>query len=585
MATRIVLKNSVEAGKVPLISDLVPGELALNLTDKKLYSKTPGGEDAEVFEIGSGRVNGGTTPPASGDGIGDLFFDTTTNQLLYWNGSAWEPIEAVMSLNDLTDVEVSGVTDKQVLVYNATNSQWEAVSATTLVVDVDLGYTAAVNQGTVTNSSGDNAVIPAVASDKAGLMTPTQLTKLDNIPSDLGSPLWEQDSGVLSPKTSSDSVRIGGDQAAPHIALNSTGYSTFKGDVLIGDESTYSSLSALLNSLPTYVADGFRNELRELDVDTADLLEQPIDEAFAQLPVDLVRSILRETPTGNINLSADGSASFAGRVAGSRLDVNNSTTNANDVVFSVNTGSPERTVHRIKADGTAQIGDIDGTADTANIELNADGSATFAGNIFGEKAIASSRFNVTTQLASEETVETTPGNPETRQYAFIAKNADSIYRVALDYSGNLALGNDAWRTPNIYLKGSDGSATFAGDVTAPNVTFNLEPENPDNYITTTEEYTETEYYTVEIPVIERPGVGTADIQDGVSTPDLVDGDERKTQTITKSREVTKTREVKTYTGPTLDVKTELLALRERAAQQDAAIDQLTTQLAALQAKS
>ena len=125
---------------------------------------------------------------------------------------------------------------------------------------------------------------------------------------------------------------------------------------------------------------------------------------------------------------------------------------------------------------------------------------------------------------------------------------------------------------------ANGNATFAGDITAGNVTFNLETDNPDNYTTTTEEYTETEYYTVEVPVVERPGVGTADIQDGVSTADLVDGDERETQTITKSREVTKTREVKTYTGPTMEVKEELLALRERAAQQDAIIAQMTEAL-------
>ena len=123
---------------------------------------------------------------------------------------------------------------------------------------------------------------------------------------------------------------------------------------------------------------------------------------------------------------------------------------------------------------------------------------------------------------------------------------------------------------------ANGSATYTGDITAPNVTFTLEPDNPDSYTTTTEEYTETEYYTVEVPVIERPGVGTAD---------LVDGDERETQTITKSREVTKTREVKTYTGPTLDVRTELLALRERAAQQDAVIAEMSAALKALQAKS
>ena len=456
MATRIVLKNSVEAGKVPLISDLVPGELALNLTDKKLYSKTPGGEEAEVFEIGSGKINGGETPPASGDGVGSLFFDTTTNQLLYWDGDSWEPVEVVMNLNDLADVEVAGATDKQVLVFNATSSKWIPVSAATLTVDVDLGYTANVAQGTVTNSAGDDAVIPVVAADKAGLMTPDQLSKLDSIPGDIAAPLWEQSSGVLSPKTSSDSVRIGGDQAAPHIALNSTGYSTFKGDVVIGDGSTYSSLSALLNGLPTYVADGFRNELRELEVDTADLLEQPIDEAFAQLPVDLVSSILRETPTGQINLSADGSGSFASN----KFEINNAGS------FFVNT---DRIIGA--QDGQLTIArDLPGSAfycgtstDRQNIVLNADGSATFVGYVQTDS-------NITVKSATRD-------GANAAIFAYDTASNEPYFTVSRN--GGVKIGGNAEPTSSSTEKislNADGSATFAGDVGI----YSNQPDGRDN---------------------------------------------------------------------------------------------------------
>ena len=41
-----------------------------------------------------------------------------------------------------------------------------------------------------------------------------------------------------------------------------------------------------------------------------------------------------------------------------------------------------------------------------------------------------------------------------------------------------------------------------------NVTFNLEPENPDNYTTTEEEY------EVEVPVLRPDGPVTADLVDG-----------------------------------------------------------------------
>ena len=157
---------------------------------------------------------------------------------------------------------------------------------------------------------------------------------------------------------------------------------------------------------------------------------------------------------------------------------------------------------------------------------------------------------------------------------------DSYIESFRDSSGESVFSGYEGSALNVDIT-AGGTATFTGNITAANVTFNLEPDNDANYTTTTEEYTETEYYTVEVPVVERPGTGTADIQDGVGTADLVDGDERQTQTITKSREVTKTREVKTYTGPTLDVKEKLLAYEERFKQQDAVIAQMTTLLKGL----
>ena len=91
----------------------------------------------------------------------------------------------------------------------------------------------------------------------------------------------------------------------------------------------------------------------------------------------------------------------------------------------------------------------------------------------------------------------------------------------------------------------DGSAHFNGDVTSDGtIGFNLGADDPANYTTTTEEYEDT---------ITGPG-----------------GKIEKT--------VTRTREIKTYTGPVLDVKAELQALRERATQQDAVIAQMTAAL-------
>ncbi len=123
MATTIVIKNSATGGKIPDASALVTAELALNLTDRKLYSKDAGGN---VFEIAGGEganVPGGDTPPPNGNSVGDLFFDTTLNQLLYWDGTAWVPIagDEVQNLDDLNDVTILNPQQGELLVWNGTN--------------------------------------------------------------------------------------------------------------------------------------------------------------------------------------------------------------------------------------------------------------------------------------------------------------------------------------------------------------------------------------------------------------------------------------------------------------------------------
>ena len=121
MAFTLRIKSSSVAGKVPDASALATAELGLNLVDQKLYSKDANGT---VFEIGeAGDTPNGPTPPADGNQLGDLFFDTFNNVLLYWNGVEWVPVgNEAIALNDLTDVDTSGVTDGMVLAYNG--SSW-----------------------------------------------------------------------------------------------------------------------------------------------------------------------------------------------------------------------------------------------------------------------------------------------------------------------------------------------------------------------------------------------------------------------------------------------------------------------------
>ena len=117
---------------------------------------------------------------------------------------------------------------------------------------------------------------------------------------------------------------------------------------------------------------------------------------------------------------------------------------------------------------------------------------------------------------------------------------------------------------------NDGAAEFLGTVTAPNVRFNLEPENEANYTVTTEEYEEQELDTPYVPAVDSVvGPRGNVIKKGVPAQEAT------------YKTVTKTREVKTYSGPTLDVKDELQSLRARATQQDEVIAMMTAALKSL----
>ena len=71
------------------------------------------------------------------------------------------------------------VTDGSRLFWNANTGQWDEFTPT---YASDLGYTAAADKGTITNTNGTDAEIPVVDSTNAGLMSPSQLTTLNTTP-------------------------------------------------------------------------------------------------------------------------------------------------------------------------------------------------------------------------------------------------------------------------------------------------------------------------------------------------------------------------------------------------------------------
>jgi hypothetical protein len=48
MANTIIIKNSTTSGSVPATEDVAVGELALNVEDRKMYTKNSGGSVVQV---------------------------------------------------------------------------------------------------------------------------------------------------------------------------------------------------------------------------------------------------------------------------------------------------------------------------------------------------------------------------------------------------------------------------------------------------------------------------------------------------------------------------------------------------------
>jgi hypothetical protein len=117
MATKIILKKSSTTGAIPLTTDLEIGEVALNLADRKLYTKNNSGI---VVPIGSAYVS--TTAPTA-PAEGDLWYDSTNDVLKAYNGTSWASA-GYATLAALEDTTITDVTNNEVLVYNTATSKW-----------------------------------------------------------------------------------------------------------------------------------------------------------------------------------------------------------------------------------------------------------------------------------------------------------------------------------------------------------------------------------------------------------------------------------------------------------------------------
>lgn len=155
MASKIILKKSSVAEKVPVAGDLDFGELALNYTDGKLYYKKSDGTTIDYFSAGN---SGGSTftvadtvPPTASSG--DQWLDTNTGvKYTYVNdgtSNQWIELESLLSISQGSSSATSIYSNEYVFSGTSVNSteteifaNGEINSRIAVPADVFLYYTA-----------------------------------------------------------------------------------------------------------------------------------------------------------------------------------------------------------------------------------------------------------------------------------------------------------------------------------------------------------------------------------------------------------------------------------------------------------
>jgi hypothetical protein len=137
MATKILLKKSVTGGASPLTADLEQGELAINLVDRKIYTKDSGNNIKEI----TGAYVDASAP--SNPVEGDLWYDAANNLLKTHNGTGFVSA-GYQTLSALEDVTLTSISSGDHLKWNGSafvNSNFESdVEGLLSVANSGTGY-------------------------------------------------------------------------------------------------------------------------------------------------------------------------------------------------------------------------------------------------------------------------------------------------------------------------------------------------------------------------------------------------------------------------------------------------------------
>ena len=118
MATKIVTKNSSTASAVPTASDLVQGELAVNVADKRLFTEDNAGAIVELGTNPSTLTVTGEITANGGIALGDndkatfgasddleIYHDGTNNRLTFVSANTYIQTDGTIHFTDIGNSE------------------------------------------------------------------------------------------------------------------------------------------------------------------------------------------------------------------------------------------------------------------------------------------------------------------------------------------------------------------------------------------------------------------------------------------------------------------------------------------------